>query len=94
MSDAGETLVDEDSRIQERMHELARERSLARQNAGGDREQAHAIESLRLARVELERQLGRTADEGRRAQLGHAIEEVGRRMMGMVRGRAGAVAQE
>jgi hypothetical protein len=90
MSDAGETLVDEDARIQERMEELARERSLRRQRDGTDRRQAHAVESLRLARVELERQLARTSDAGRRTQLGRAIEEVGRRMTGMLGEGSGA----
>jgi hypothetical protein len=45
-----------------------------------DPERVHALESLRLARTELERQLAATANERRRAQLQQAIEEVGRRM--------------
>jgi hypothetical protein len=38
------------------------------------------LESLRLARTELERQLEATTHERRRAQLQQAIEEVTRRM--------------
>jgi hypothetical protein len=83
MSDAGEALVDEDSRIQERMHELAFERRDVPRRHGADVERARAVESLRLARIELERQLATTADERRRVQLARAIEEVGLRMEGM-----------
>jgi hypothetical protein len=40
----------------------------------------HALESLRLARMELDRQLVATTHERRRAQLNDAIAEVDRRM--------------
>jgi hypothetical protein len=83
MSDAGEALVDEDSRIQERMHEIAFERKNGPRRDEGDLERARAVESLRLAMIELERQLATTADERRRVQLARAIEEVGRRIAGM-----------
>jgi hypothetical protein len=83
MSDAGEALVDEDSRIQERMHEIAFERKNGPRRDEGDVELTRAVESLRLARVELERQLAATVDERRRVQLARAIEEVGRRMADM-----------
>lgn len=81
MGDAGEGLIDADSRIQERMEELERER---RQTQAGktlrDPEKVRALESLRLARTELERQLGATTVERRRAQIRQAIEEIDRRM--------------
>jgi hypothetical protein len=81
MGDAGEGLIDAEGRIQERMEELERERS---QQRGGkpvrDPEKVQALESLRLARMELNRQLVATTNERRRAQLGKAIEEVDRRM--------------
>jgi hypothetical protein len=83
MSDAGEALVDEDSRIQERMHERALERRDVPRRGVADVERVRAVESLRLARIELERQLATTGDERRRVQLARAIEEVGRRMDGM-----------
>ena len=81
MGDAGEGLIDQDSRIQERMEELAREKMIAtRAQDTRDPEQVRALESLRLARTELERQLEATTHERRRAQLKQAIEEVDRRL--------------
>ena len=80
MGDAGEGLIDADARIQERMEELERERARTRTKDKGNPEQARAIESLRLAKLELEGQLGNTAHERRRAQIKQALEEVERRM--------------
>src|SRR5262249_34462245 len=81
MGDAGEGLIDADGRIQERMEELERER---KQQRGAkpvrDPEKVQALESLRLARLELERQLTATSHERRRAQITQAIEEIDRRM--------------
>jgi hypothetical protein len=81
MGDAGEGLIDAEGRIQERMEELERER--AQKNNGKvirDPEKVHALESLRLARMELDRQLVATTHERRKAQLNQAIAEVDRRM--------------
>jgi len=83
MSDAGEGLIDADARIQERMEELERDRAQSQKKESKDPEKLRAIESLRLARTELERQLDATQHEGRRAQLRQAIEEVARRMADM-----------
>jgi hypothetical protein len=80
MGDAGEGLIDADSRIQERMEEMARERTTLRTQNVRNPEQVRALESLRLARTELERQLEATTHDGRRAQIAEAIEEIGRRM--------------
>jgi hypothetical protein len=80
MSDAGEALVDADAKIQERMEDLARERTRGRLRDGRDRAQVEAIESLKLARIELERQLAATLHDRHRTQLTLALEEVGRRM--------------
>lgn len=80
MGDAGEGLIDADSRIQERMEELERERANARGRTVRNPEQVEALESLRLARTELERQLNAATHEGRRAQLTDALQEVDRRM--------------
>ena len=81
MGDSGEGLIDAEGRIQERMEELERERA---QQQGGrnvpDPEKVRALESLRLARTELDRQLAATANERRRAQIAQAIEEIDRRM--------------
>jgi hypothetical protein len=81
MGDAGEGLIDADGRIQERMEELERERK--QQRAGKpvrDPEKVQALESLRLARLELDRQLTATTNERRRAQITQAIAEIDRRM--------------
>jgi hypothetical protein len=80
MGDAGEGLIDQDSRIQERMEELERERATRRNPSVRDPEQVHALESLRLARIELEAQLAATTHERRRAQIAQAIDEIDRRM--------------
>jgi hypothetical protein len=80
MGDAGEGLIDADARIQERMEELERERSERGAAAVSHPELRAELESLRLARAELTRQLDLTAHERRRAQLRDAIAEVDRRM--------------
>jgi hypothetical protein len=80
MGDAGEGLIDADARIQERMEELERERAQTRRRDVRDPEQVRALESLRLARTELERQLTATTHERRRAQIQQALEELDRRM--------------
>ena len=82
MGDSGEGLIDADARIQERMEELERERT--RQQHGKpvrDPVKMEALESLRLARTELGRQLGATTNERRRTQIAQAIEEINRRMV-------------
>ena len=83
MGDAGEGLIDADARIQERMEDLERER--ARKNGGTvrDPELVRQLESLRLARTELERQLSATSHEARRKQINQAIQEIDKRMKGI-----------
>jgi putative ubiquitin-RnfH superfamily antitoxin RatB of RatAB toxin-antitoxin module len=81
MGDAGEGLIDAEGRIQERQEELERERT--RLNHGKvvrDPVKMAALESLRLARTELGRQLTATPNEKRRTQIAKAIEEIDRRM--------------
>jgi hypothetical protein len=80
MGDAGEGLIDADARIQERMEELARERTQSRRKAVQDPEKVRAVESLRLARKELEAQLAATTNERRRTHIKQAIEEIDRRI--------------
>ncbi len=80
MGDAGEGLIDADSRIQERMEELERERAKAQVRDVRDPEAVRQLESLRLARTELERQLSATSHERRRDQIGQAMAEIDRRM--------------
>lgn len=85
MGDAGEGLIDADARIQERMEELERERSQAREGrvSQEDPEVVRGRESLRLAKLELEGQLATTTHERRKTQIGQALEEVTRRMKAM-----------
>jgi hypothetical protein len=80
MGDAGEGLVDAEARVQERLDELARERSERKTQVVRDPEAMRAVESLRLARAEFERQLEATVHDRRRAQLTQAIAEVERRI--------------
>jgi len=81
MGDAGEGLVDAESRVQERLEELAREREeRPRAKDVRDPETVRAIESLRLARAELDRQLNATMHERRKAVLRDAIAEVDKRI--------------
>jgi hypothetical protein len=81
MGDSGEGLVDAEARIQERMEELEAER---RRRAGGkkgvDPEKAREIESLRLAKSNLERQAEASAHPVRKQQIQLAIEEIDKRL--------------
>ena len=81
MGDAGEGLVDAESRLAERMEEREQEKRRNRQTTkGGDPEQTRQIESFRLAKTELQRQLELTTHETRKQQLGQAIAELDKRI--------------
>ena len=80
MGDAGEGLIDTEARIQERMDELERERARMQGKPVRDPERLRALESLRLARTELERQREATTHERRRTQIAQAIDEIERRV--------------
>ena len=81
MGDAGEGLVDAESRLAERMEEREQEKRKARQaGKGGDPERARQVESLRLARTEMQRQLAATTHEARKQQINQAIAELDRRI--------------
>ena len=81
MGDAGEGLVDAESRLAERMEEREQEKRRARTAAkGGDPEKARQLESLKLARTETKRQLDTTAHEARKKQLGQALAELDKRI--------------
>jgi hypothetical protein len=62
------------------MEELERERKQTYGKPVRDPEKVHALESLRLARTELERQSQATTHERRRAQIADAIAELDRRI--------------
>lgn len=81
MGDAGEGLVDAESRLAERLEEREEEKKRARQvGKGGDPERARQIESLRLARTEMQRQLELATHQARKQQLNQAIAELDRRI--------------
>ena len=84
MGDAGEGLVDAESRLAERMEEREQERRKARQDGkGSDPERARQIESLRLARTEMRRQLELATHAARKQQLAQAIAEIDKRIAGL-----------
>jgi hypothetical protein len=78
--DDSETLIDADARIQERVEQLEQERRRRTRPADADTTLVETLESLRLARTDLERQLTATTHELRRNQIRTAMAEVDRRM--------------
>lgn len=80
MGDAGEGLIDADARIQERMEELQLSRARAKRPVVKNPDQLREIESLKLARTEMSRQLEMTTHETRRTQIAQALEEINRRI--------------
>ena len=81
MGDAGEGLVDAESRLAERLEEREEEKKRARQVArGGDPERSRQLESFRLARTEMQRQLEVATHQARKQQLNQAIAELDRRI--------------
>jgi hypothetical protein len=84
MGDAGEGLIDADTRLQERMDELEEERKAARNKKPlEDPETVRQRESLKLARVELQQQLTRTEHPARRQQIEQAVGEIDKRLSGL-----------
>ena len=80
MGDAGEGIVDNEARISERRDELERERRERRQTPVTNPESAAALQSLKLARAELQRQLDATSHEARRASLKSALADLDARI--------------
>ncbi len=81
MGDAGEGLIDADTRLQERMDELEEERRAARNKKPvEDPEKVRARESLKLARAEMMQQLARTEHPARKTQIEQAMVEIDRRL--------------
>ncbi len=79
MGDAAEGLVDADSRLQERIDEREQERT-RRVAPVRDPERVRKLESFRLAKAELQRQLDRTSHAVRREQINQALAELDRRI--------------
>jgi hypothetical protein len=81
MGDAGEGLVDAESRLAERMEEREEEKRKARQaGKGTDPERVRQVESLKLARTEMQRQLELTTHPARKQQLTQALAEIDKRI--------------
>jgi hypothetical protein len=81
MGDAGEGLVDAESRLAERMEEREQEKRQARQGSpSADPERARQLESCRLARTEMQRQLELATHDARKQQLKYAIAELDKRI--------------
>ena len=80
MGDAGEGLIDADSRIQERMDELERQRAEHKNAETRDPEAVRELESLRLARAALHAQREAATHERLRTQLTQALAELDRRI--------------
>jgi hypothetical protein len=81
MGDSGEGLVDADSRIQERIDERESERKRRGSiQPAADPDRVRELESLRLAKAELERQADATAHPVRKQQIQAAIAEIEKRI--------------
>jgi glutathione S-transferase len=79
MGDAGEGLVDADARIQQRIEEHEQERR-RRLLPVKDPDRQRTLESLRLAKTELQQQFAATIHAVRREQIQQALAELDRRM--------------
>ena len=81
MGDAGEGLVDAESRLAERMEEREQEKRQARMGpVTTDPERVRETESLRLAKTEMQRQLDLTTSDVRRQMLSQALGEIEKRL--------------
>ena len=87
MGDAGEGLVDAESKIQERLEELQRSREQASKPAVAIPEQLQRIGSLKLARTGLTSQLETATHPVRKTQLTDAIAEIDRQMASLAAAR-------
>jgi hypothetical protein len=86
MGDSGEGLVDAEARIQERIEELQRAREQARRPPVENPEQLRKLESLKLARTEISRQLEATSHAARKNQLTAAIADLDRQIAVLEKG--------
>lgn len=80
MGDSGEGLIDAEARIQERMDERAAEREKRQQKVKVDPERQREIESLRLARAQLEQQAAVATHPVRKHQLDLAMNDIDNRL--------------
>ena len=80
MGDSGEGLVDAEARIQERMEELQEARRRATNPVSVNPDQFRKLESLKLARKEISRQIESTGHLARKNQLASAIQDLDRQI--------------
>ena len=80
MGDSGEGLVDNEARIQERMDQLQAERENAKKPKVKNPEQIRKLESLRLARIEMDRQLQSSTNAARKNQIQKALDDIDRQL--------------
>jgi hypothetical protein len=80
MGDGAEGLVDAQARIQDRLDELEQARMLSRRRVVRDPDLEQRLQSLRLARTDLQRQIDRGAPAWRLEQLAGAVAELDRRI--------------
>ena len=78
MGDAGEGLVDAEDRIRQHLAEREQERQ-RRGVVSPDPERTRKLQSLQLARAELQRQQAVTPSEIRREQIRQALADLDRR---------------
>jgi hypothetical protein len=80
MGDGAEGLVDAQARIQDRLDELEQARMFSRRRVVRDPDLEQRLQSLRLARTDLQRQIDRGAPAWRLEQLAEAVAELDRRI--------------
>ena len=80
MGDAGEGLVDAESRFQERLAEREQEQQKRGSTPPVDPEKKRKIDSLQLARIEMQRQDALTQNPTRKAQIQQTIKDLDRQL--------------
>lgn len=80
MGDAGEGLVDAESRFQERLAEREQEKRQRASAVPVDPERKRRSDSLQLARTELQRQAGVTQNAMRKEQIKKALQDIEREL--------------
>jgi len=82
--DAGEALIDAESRYQERLAEREHQRERTREQAGKDPVQERLRRGLELAKKDMERQAAAVTSPRRREQIRAAVADLDRRLAGTV----------
>lgn len=80
MGDSGEGLIDAEGRIQERLEEVQRERELKKGKIVLNPAVQRELDSMKLARTQLDNQFQAATHPGRKAQLTHALADIDRKI--------------